>query len=165
VANWCRIGLRRATIVPGQEKEGSAYHGLVRSAPQLRGRDLGLDVSPRDRERIDQLCMTSLAGVVAQRKFAPASVRSWHGSADALRAFDLVNCLVFSMEQAEAYLAYLEVATRDLLEIPHVWRSVKAVAEALLAENTLGRARLKELLDKAQQDTIAEALARRPGVT
>src|SRR5690242_796324 len=80
MALWHQIGLRRATI---QADASTATAGLVHHEAVLRLADLkALEfgaVTPQKERRAQKLIMVSFAGPLAQRKFNPRSLRSWHG--------------------------------------------------------------------------------------
>jgi hypothetical protein len=88
----------------------------------------------------------ALAGLEAQRRFNPRSVRRHHGAHDWERATDLVSHFVSSTEETEAYLRLLQLRVRTQLKVPAIWRTVEVVARALLSEPTLSGRRLKELI-------------------
>lgn len=154
VAAW-RLGLkvRRVTIVPGADYDGFAEH----DSP-LRGIRLDLDDSDRARMRAEKAIMVCLAGTIAQRRFAPRSVRVWHGEGDRDLAADLALRLNGSGEAATAYLRWLDLRTADLIEA--TWDSVQSLANALLEVKTLNGRAARAAMDQPRAVALAARMAR-----
>jgi len=121
---------RETTIAPRQEIAGYVLH-----ANPLRGLRLETDDSSRAETEIHQGIMICLAGAVAQRRFAPRSIRGWHPRNDYQRAADLATRVCGSDIEVNAMLRWLQIRTENLIETG--WREVEAVANALLERDTL----------------------------
>lgn len=151
VVAW-RLGfkVRRVTIEPGKDHDGFVEH----DSP-LRGVRLDIDGSDRARLRAEKAIMICLAGILAQRRFAPRSVRQWHGEADRDLAADLALRINGSGEAATAFLRWLDLRTADVIE--SAWDSVESLAAALLERRTLDAHAAKAAMDTP----IARKLAAR----
>jgi hypothetical protein len=89
--------------------------------------------------------MVSLAGLIAQRIYSPGSVRNYHAHADHGTAADIALHLTSSEEEAGAFLKWLEIRTRNLLQAH--WPMVDALSKELLARNTVGGREVARLLN------------------
>ena len=154
VVAW-RLGfkVRRVTITPGEDHDGFAEH----DSP-LRGIHLDIDNSDRARLRAEKAIMICLAGTLAQRRFAPRSVRLWQGESDRDLATDLALRINGSGEAATAFLAWLNLRTADLIEA--AWDSVEALAGALLEHRTLDARAAKAAMDAPITEALASRAAR-----
>jgi hypothetical protein len=83
----------------------------------------------RARERIEREVVCLLAGFAAERKFTG---RRNHvaANADTRAATDLAAYACGTVDEVSAFLAWLSIRTRDLVEVH--WLAVVAVAEALI---------------------------------
>ena len=138
VAAWRRrIAIKAVTIRP----ERGQYHGAVlfRSS-----RFPGLDPSEQWAER---RIVAALAGPLAQRRFAPRTVRGWHSEADYQFAAELALRTQGSGKLATAWLAWLQISTEALVEAN--WRHIESVAGALLAGETLSGSEVVETIQSA----------------
>jgi hypothetical protein len=93
-----------------------------------------IDVSPTggDRLKMERMAIVKLAGLVAQRRHRPSSLRSWQGSSDFHSAVGLVSCFTGSDRETEAYLNLLQIRAEQIIDRPHVWECVEALASTLL---------------------------------
>jgi hypothetical protein len=132
VAAWSsRFKLIGASIEPQAGSSGR----LQFKNPLKRIRlDLPGD-SPRTRIRVENAVITCLAGPLAQRRYRPRAYRHWHGSDDHARALDLAIRLCGSGPSTAAYLKWLNIRTKQLLDVH--WASVERVANGLLNKGTL----------------------------
>ncbi|RUW01101.1 MULTISPECIES: hypothetical protein [unclassified Mesorhizobium] len=117
-----------ATIKPAGEAAG-----MVKS--MARGKVDPDIATPAMRAKIEALIIVTLAGDIAQRKHQAKSVRRWHASADRQQAADLALSICGSGESATAYLAWLDIVTRNIVE--GRWSVIERVAAALLERETL----------------------------
>jgi hypothetical protein len=114
-------------------RQNGDYHGMVMVKP--RGR-LDLDsATPAMRQKVERWIIFVLAGDVAQRKFAPRSSRRWHTTSDRASAVDLALSVCGSGESATAYLAWLQIVTRDIVD--RRWPMIERVARELLAKEKI----------------------------
>lgn len=120
---------KRITIVPNGTSLGECSHEKI-----IRG-DLDFDGSERKRVRIDTYIMICLAGNIAQRIWRASSVRSYHAMSDHQRAVDWAIQINGSGPVASAYLKWLHLRTKQLLESS--WQTVEALAADLLKEGTI----------------------------
>lgn len=107
--------------------------GMVKVKP--RGK---LDIesaSPVMRDKVERWIVMTLAGDIAQRKFASRSSRTWQTTADRLTATDLALSVCGSGESATAYIAWLQIVAREIIEAR--WVFVERVATALLEKETI----------------------------
>jgi hypothetical protein len=120
------------TIVPADGADGSVRHstkGIF--GPKVEGLD--------DREFIAsgkiirRSVLVSLAGMEAQRKVMPSSVRNYHASADYENALEFA--LKESPNNSELLLRYLCAEAADLVALR--WGEICTVADALLQNRTL----------------------------
>jgi hypothetical protein len=140
VAAWkLRIRLHGATIVPTLDATGQVEH-----ANPLRGINLELDNSNRARLRSELLMMVLLAGPEAQRHYSPRSWRSCHGAYDLDKAADLALNFNGYEDAANAYLRWVEIRTRHMIQ--EQWGAVENVANALLAEGSLSGKQIKHII-------------------
>jgi hypothetical protein len=140
VAAWhYRVRLLRATIVPSPE-----FHGHVEHVSPLRGIKLDVDDSDRARARAEKAIIMCLAGPIAQQRFSPRSWRNHHGSSDYETATDLALRLTGGGEVATAYLRYLDLATKQLVD--QRWWVVELIANALLDVGQLSGSEIDQLI-------------------
>lgn len=127
VAFFNRFRIDFATI----RRSGDA-EGMVMLKP---GR-LDLDsATPVMRQKVERWIIVTLAGDIAQRKFAPRSSRQWQTTSDRAAAADLALSVCGSGESATAYLAWLQIVTRDIVD--GRWPMIDRVARELLAKETI----------------------------
>lgn len=116
--------------------------GMVKALPKGK-----LDLrngSPHMRAKIESCLIMTLAGDAAQRKFAPRSSRNWQTSSDRESATDMALAVCGTGESATAYIAWLAIVTRDLIQSR--WQSVERVAAALLEKETLSGQEVREAI-------------------
>jgi hypothetical protein len=123
-----------ATIVAGD-----GFDGRVTMLPEFLLSLGQLDCEElTDAKRLiaERDAIMALAGMEAQRKYRPSSVRHYHASQDYRHAVDVIS--YFAPEEAElnAYLRLLGVRACNLIASPQVWEGIEALASALMARNT-----------------------------
>jgi hypothetical protein len=118
-----------ATIVPSSE-----FNGRVLHRNPLRHIRLDFDGSDRTRLRAERVIMILLAGPLAQRRAGHRSPQ-YGGGDDFPKAAALAMHVCGSDEQVDAFLKWLNVRARAILELR--WPDVERVAQALLDRNTL----------------------------
>jgi hypothetical protein len=103
------VGLRRSglSIVPDDSTAGRCHTRLT------LGQRPDVNTSDRVRLRAERQAVVLLAGMEAQRKYNPRTVRNYHGRPDYRDALDLIEYFVQSNEELEAY----PVLGRGLLEL------------------------------------------------
>jgi len=110
---------------------------MVLHANPLRGIQLEVDSSYRARMRIERAIKICFAGPLAQQRYRPSSWRRHHGESDFERAADLALQVCGSGVQATAFLKWLEVTTREMVETR--WTHIERVAARLLEVGSLNR--------------------------
>ena len=152
-----KLPLRSVTILPAGDATGACSHANV-----LRGRDIRWDTSSDvSRLQMERLVIVALAGEAAQWHFDKRGTRSHQAAADRHQATDLVSLFTGGPAELDAYLKLLALRTDRLLNEPFVWDQVTAVAEALLAEQTIGAGRLEKIIRTAREDAVQRLLAAR----
>jgi hypothetical protein len=127
-----RRAVRRVSIVPGEEFLGRCTLAQAGDPDGLPER--------QERARAEREILVLLAGGLAEAKLAG---RHNHAGAsqDIDAAFSWATRVSGSMEEAEAYLAWLRVRARHLLDVPEHWSAVEALAAELLQRREVsGRA-------------------------
>jgi hypothetical protein len=135
------LRVHAVSIVPDRESSGRMYH----SNP-LQGMRLDVEVSDKARLRAERLADICLAGIEAQCRHRRSSVRSYHAHDDYRQAVDLISYFVGTPDVLDAYLHFLRARTKELLNAPGRWECVEAIAKALMAENTLSKTRVSEII-------------------
>jgi hypothetical protein len=77
------------------------------------------------------------------------------------RHIDLVSFFTRGPAELDTYLKLLALRTDGLLNRPFVWDQVTAIAEALLAEKTIGSRRLERIIQTAREDAVQKLLGER----
>jgi hypothetical protein len=133
VTFWLGLRLRSLTIVPDltQGSTGSCHH----SSLGLRG----VDYSPSDKNRLraERGIIVALAGMEAQRRFRPRSVRHYHAWHDYRNAVDLASYFFGDADVLTQFMKFMVARTQHLLGESGVWDCVRTVADALLKQPTM----------------------------
>jgi ATP-dependent Zn protease len=142
-ANGVRI--KKATIIFNEE-DGSA--GAVHHEFMFRGMQPNIKVTPRFREALEAHIMIKLAGAIAQRKFAPRSVRKYHAASDYRSAGHLALLYICENDAkiCSAYLQWLQLRTQHWVDVN--WRKISRVADALLTHKTLSGQEVKAIINE-----------------
>ena len=88
--------------------------------------------------------MVAMAGVEAQRRFNPRSVRSQHGAGDRELVADYALRCAGSAEQAQLLAHLWRVQARDFAKVR--WDAIQHVAAALLEQQTLDADQVRRLV-------------------
>lgn len=96
--------------------------------------------------KAERFIMGGLAGGMAQRKFAPASVRRFHTSKDYYDNVTIAEKLCSNADEVDALIRLLEIRVKSHLDNPQTWRAVEAFASALLARHTIPGKEAEELI-------------------
>jgi hypothetical protein len=136
VAGWrLGIGLRKkgVTIVP-DEAAGTAGSCTSRWASN---RTIEWDASDKKRIRVENDVQSLLAGMIAQRRYAPR--RRWRRGAfgDSRVIDDLLTRFTYDQKEIDAWVKLLRIRTQNLLSNPDVWRAVERLAAALIERRTI----------------------------
>jgi hypothetical protein len=141
VAFQVGVGLKEeaVTIVPTAD-----CHRSVCTISELK--NLGAaELTDEMRLEAERHALVSLAGVVAQKKPRPSSVRNYHSSPDYHNAVNLMSHFMEG-EVLEAYLNYLVLRTMNLVALPHVWMMIESLAAVLLEKRALTREQVEQVL-------------------
>jgi len=79
---------------------------------------------------------------------------------DLHHALELASMVSGSDEEASAYLDWLEQRTRNLLSAWYNWAGVEGLAERLLTEPTMSRARCRQVIQDAMREDASDFLQR-----
>lgn len=142
----CQLGFgaRKVTIVPTDTAEGSmspkGYVQLHRLEwDTFTGARLG---------RFHDKIVVLLAGVEAQRRYSPRSVRSLHlhrKDSDFSRADELLFRLHGHDNECRAAFRYLQIRTQNLVNNEMNWARIEGLAKALIERGTLIGDEVKEV--------------------
>lgn len=154
-----QIRTKVLSIVPDETSTGRIEHH-----PYFGAIDLEYDLSPRVQRRIENMAFVCLAGPAAQRRFNRKGVRHYHGEDDRRLAIYLLERLVGSSEELEAYLNLIQIRVRNFVGNHVNWFFIDRVAQALIERRTLTGAEVRELMliqpgDYSQLRETAAAMA------
>jgi ATP-dependent Zn protease len=142
------IRVRSASIVPNRE---SAIDGYVRS--QKIGRNTARNIEwadrfTRSRLQAEKRVMVWMAGELAQRRFNPRSVRSYHASMDREEIVDMLmryaRPRLSEAIDVTSHYKLLKEWTAELLD--ENWILVEAVANALVKRRTLSGSEMRNIV-------------------
>jgi len=139
------LGKRGVTVIAKEGSYGSAHFPL-----KLPGK-LGYTDTDGMRLAIERHTLCFLAGLEAQRKYAPRSVRNYHAHSDYHSAVELVSDVIHDPDEQKHYFRFLGLRVRHMLELPHVWVQVVAVADALAKAGTLSAKEVRSIMRDAVQ--------------
>jgi len=138
-------GFRYVTIEP-EPADNTLGHVLY--APWPRSARPDVEMTPRTRILCEQSIITALAGPRAEKHFTGrwnnAGARSDHST-----AFDFAQRVCGSSESAEAYLKWLDVRIRELVEGPRWQPAIRALADALLLKKRLTKDEAHDVMTQA----------------
>ena len=161
IAAWS-LGYRptAASIVPTAESEGQ-----VRHENPFPGITLEVDGSDMARLKVERAIIICLAGPIAQKRYRHTSWRRWHGAADYAKATDLALRVCGSSKIANAFLKWLDLRAKSLIE-DH-WDAVERIAMELLKRGTLAHEEIASLVLGQQSDRSVDSVKaqQRPGRT
>lgn len=144
VVGWrLGIGLRKkgVTIAP---KKGE-YLGCCFAKAGV-GRDIEWNASDRNSIRAEKNVQSLLAGVIAQRRYNPRSVRGNPASSDHQAAIDTLSHFAAEQREVEAWLKLLHIRTGNMLANPDIWRAVERLASALMERRTIPGKEVTEII-------------------
>ena len=131
-AHWLGIRTKHLSILPDDDSEGRHAH-----VPYFSGMHPDYDSSPRMQRRFENMVLVCLAGPAAQQRFNPHGFRYSHGSHDRREAVDLLNYLVGSQQELQAYYNLIDIRARAFVNGAYHWKSIEALANALLDSGTM----------------------------
>ncbi len=145
VAAWAHgVRTKHLSILPDDDSEGRHAH-----VPYFSGMHPDYDNSPRVQRRLENMVLVCLAGPAAQQRFNPHGFRYSHGSHDRREAVDLLNYLVGSKQELQAYYNLIDIRARQFVGSVHRWRLIVGLAEALLDSG--------EMTGRQVRDTLRDA--------
>jgi ATP-dependent Zn protease len=131
------------TIEP---EEGSLGHILHDKLSRRFRPDV--EMGFRTREKIENHCLISMAGMAAESKFIGSE--TWEGGgSDKDRAIVFASYLYFDSEIVGPYILFMRARADSLMRSARVWSQVEAVAAALLEHRTLTWDRVEEIYKAA----------------
>ncbi len=139
VAAW-KLGYRpiSASIIAADESVGEVRH------ENPYGNNAEYDGSELGRLRIERAIIIRLAGPIAQKRYRPTSWRRWQGGADYAVAADLALVVCGSGKIASAFLKWLDLRAKALIE--QNWPIVERLANALLKRGTVSEDEIAVLM-------------------
>jgi ATP-dependent Zn protease len=155
VAVLLGVGLRKrgVSIIPDVEDDTA---GRVHTRSSLRGNP-EYDNSRRIRFNAEDRVVVKLAGIEAQRRFNPRSVRNYHGSSDFRTAIDLLCYFVGSDAELNAYVRLLRLRARQTVQ--QFWVDIEAVAAALMEKKRLSGPEVKAIIQRWPKDQKCKLLS------
>lgn len=142
-----RLPIRECSIVP-DDGAGTLGHVTHHPSPTSFQPDVASATELRNRARIEAHVVTSLAGTFAARLVsARVSSASWETDRNA--AVDLLDYLVGSKEELQAYLGWLTVRARQLAQAEHLRPALDALAAALLEHRRLSGREARRIIRDA----------------
>ena len=107
------------------------------------------------RRPLEKAIITGLAGHVAEKIYSKqenyeTSENDFHV------AVDLASYLCGSNEEIEAYIKWLYIRTKNMLEHPNNWCKVKAFAEELLDHRRIGYVKARKIMKDAVENSFQE---------
>lgn len=120
------LGVKRVSIVA----EGDSWGHVLYAPLRFSGESL-YDLTPVVRDRFERHIVAALAGPEAARLIKGRYDRIG-ASSDYVVAGRIVGRLVGSAEEAQAYMRWLEIRSRQLIRAPHLRPGLEALAMALL---------------------------------
>jgi len=141
---FLHVKIKAVTIIPAEDALGEVTHPPIRfaSSPGV------FDDSVRGIDRAERHIIVLWAGQLAQRKHAPRSRWRVSGSADREAAMKLFWHITSADEKARNLQSALLWRRAELLVEQH-WKSILAVADALLEHKTLDADGVRAAVDRA----------------
>lgn len=136
IAWWLGVHLEAATIEPN---EAEGYQGaVVAKFMTAISHKIEYDITPGLQRRVENYAVHTLAGVGAQRKFNPRSVRSYHSRADDQAVVNLLSYLCDPSSKVwKPYVAFMVARARAAVENPINWRAIEVLAKELIRRRTM----------------------------
>jgi hypothetical protein len=141
-----RVGFRYVTIIPSGDTLGH-----VKNYPFGKSFQPDVEVTLRMRDRLEKEIVIYYAGNEAEKKFC-GRYNHWGSNGDFHSLVDLASYVAGGEEALEAYLKWLQLATRDMIARAENWLAVQKVAEALLEKKKLTSEEAKAIIRKAYED-------------
>lgn len=120
------IKIKEISIVPDKKTLGHVNHDSI-----LKRINMDSGRSKIIWERGQKIIKISLAGIIAQRKYSPRSVRNYHDHSDYQNAAEVGNKMVGTIRQLDALLKFLSITVEDTLNLKWIWEKVEILADKL----------------------------------
>ena len=140
------IPFRTVTIRPGADTLG---HVLFKKWPAWANPESNKYDPRRARWWFEGRTRVSLAGQIAERRYAGRRPARYSHSQDDDNAVSYAEKTCGSAEECSAWLNLLFIQTRNLLELPHIWRAVEALADELMKLETISEPAAKVIIRAA----------------
>lgn len=142
-----RVPIRYVSILPDCESLGRC--SFRRLGAKVRP---DVEATAHSRARIEARIIALLGGHAGAEQGMRRSLndRQALSVADRKAAFELAMLVSGSMRQTDAYMRWLWECSRDLLALPPNRRAVRALANVLLKEHTIGGRRAREIVARAE---------------
>jgi ATP-dependent Zn protease len=153
VASWYEhLPISEVTIVPSAE-HGTAGHVLHGESPKSFRPDIASQTDARNRARVEAHARVALAGTFAERLVSRrVSAHSW--SSDREHAVDMLDYLVGSHDELEAYVKLLVVQARQLVQLDYLRPAIDALATALLDRPRLSGRTARKIIRSAIEASV-----------
>ncbi len=123
-----------------------------------------LSWSDSSRLRVERSVILSLAGIEAQRRYSPGSVRSYHGSSDREEAMKMLSHVAEpSSDEFPIYWKLLKIRTAAMVR-SH-WPHIEAVAARLLTSKSLTSDQIREVIVESYERQAKGRAAKAPNRT
>ena len=157
VAMHVGIGIRRVTIAPTGAAQGKASHYPIGKWFQP-----DIEVTTRTRTRIERSIMVFWAGTLAEELIGGRAEPDG-ATHDRDMIVQLATFICGDPEETSAYIEWLRLRCRNLLQTPLVRRAVDAITDALVERTTLRGTEIRAVVSDSLLD--ADALERFSNVT
>ena len=150
-----RLGVREVSIIPQDDSLGYVTHWPFPASFQP-----DVDNGTATEARVRKHIIVLLAGDAAEARFRRLTRRrqrplNQDPGSDWYKAVDLAAYMTGSPKEAGAYLDWLLVKTREMIENEWTWAKITHVAETLIVERRLSGRRLGEVVRAHYEATIA----------
>ena len=146
-----RRSFHRITVEPDAESLG---HILYRRFGDWFRPDC-YTIDARHREMIDTCTQTALAGPVGEAMYlGRETLDGQTGGGDFTEAVDMAMYLCGSVDEAEAYIDWLVIRTRNMLTNRVTWAEVEGLAAALLEKRRLSYRAARSVIHEAGNNFI-----------
>ena len=141
-----RLRYKYVSIIP--DDKGSLGQVQLASFPEDFQPDI--DVTLRDRLRIEKIVIINFAGSMAEAKYRGEEPEYGAECADDWKsAMDLASYACGSPEEEEAYVNWLFVRAKNMFNVPHIWQMVEGLAKELLVRKKIGYQTSREIMKEA----------------
>lgn len=146
------VKFRYVSIVPGED-----FAGLVRLYKLPEDVELGAG-STRARKQAEARIMMAFAGALATRHAFPRSRSGQASGPDLDMAFGCAMAFTGSEDEMNAYVNWLHIRTKQMVESRLVWPLIEAVANALRERQSLNASDVKDIIDQTNRRLYLEHL-------